>query len=191
MPVPPRPPIVMRVPEKEKKQEKEEGNFMPLTGVQTQARPVLLKQPDINSADFSFTLYTNVKRCRHSSDILDLIQKYGLVCDNLDVSQITDLPKWITGTPVIVFEGDGYCGDLAFEFVESLHTFIKTSNSTNGNEGEPERPRNFHERIQKNDEDGSSFSKAFSPPQDNGENDQKYNMTNEDMMKNVTAGMRR
>lgn len=195
MPVPPRPPIVMRVPDKEKKQERENKNdSLNTSTIKTQSHPVLLKQPDVNSADFCFTIYTNIKKCRHSIDILEDIEKYRLVCNNYDVSQITNLPKWITVTPVVVFEGDGYCGDLAFEFIESLYKFINKANMGNHESIESTEispPKNFHDRIKKNDTSGSSFSKAFASPSNTGEDDTKYNMSSEDMMKNVSSLLRR
>jgi len=47
------------------------------------------------------------------------------------------------------------------------------------------------DRLNKDSDDTHSFSKAFSSPSDVKEDDSRYNMSSEDMMKNVSSLLRR
>lgn len=204
--VPPRPGIVVRIPDREKAKDGENDNFsLDRNSRESQPQPVLLQQPTINSAQFCFTLYTNIKKCKHSVDILEKIEKYGLVCDNIDVTRSTNNIKWVTGTPIIEFEGSGYCGDLAFEFIDSLHDYIKSASmkpigKSENSTSKPEtidpvdssgKTGTIFDRLNKDSDDTHSFSKAFSSPSEIQEDDSRYNMSSEDMMKNVSSLLRR
>jgi len=151
MSVPPRPGIVMRVPDRERAKDEENGSFsITNDNREIQPQPILLKQPNVNSADFCFTLYTNVKKCKHSIHILEKIEEYGLVCDNINVTRSTNNAKWITGTPIIEFEGSGYCGDLAFEFIDSLRDYVKNASAKPlGNSSNSSRTLMIHIPSQK------------------------------------------
>ena len=138
------------------------------------------------SSDYAFTLYTNMSKCRYSSELLDIVEKSGMVFEVKDVSRMTSIPSWLKGTPVVEFKGEGYCGDLAFNFVDCLSTHFKNIKTP-----EPQNEEPLVKQFKNNgdDSEGCSFSKAFSPPSDCGEDDSKYDGS-EDLQK-VMERMRR
>ena len=167
--IPPRPGIVIRSqPEKgERKTMPDDFEHKPLLGI---GRPEE-KASFQASSDYAFTLYTNMNKCKYSSELLELVERNGLIFEAKDVSRLSSLPVWLKGTPVIEFNGEGYCGDLAFNFVNCLITHFQNISSSGGaslgsgpgEETVQEKPKSLS-NGNGGDSDGCSFSKAFSKP---------------------------
>jgi len=64
-------------------------------------------------------IYTNSGVCPYSDDLVNLSQRNGINIQRIDVSQ-KNPPSWLPGTPSVVYHGNVYCGDAAFNFIESL-----------------------------------------------------------------------
>lgn len=172
--IPQRPGIVIRGPvEKENSKELVKDDI---------SKPLGRKTSFNASSDYAFVMYTNVNKCKYSSELIEFCERNGMLFEIKDVSKIppSSIPKWLSGTPVIEFKNEGYCGDLAFNFVECLAKHFQTMSSTEKVEEQP-KPVGYMNNIG-DDDTGCSFSKAFSAPTDCGENDSKYNGT-EDLQK--------
>lgn len=179
MSVPQRPGIIIRAPEREKisqlKVNPSDSSPPP--------PPVSLKKTE--TSPYAFILYTNLQKCQHSADILQQIESKGLIFEARDVSKLSNIPSWLKGTPVIEYDGEGYCGDLAFNFIECLSSHMETAPSSTPVE-------QAKSRVKSNDNDtGCSFSKAFTAPKDSGEDNDKYNASPEEMKRNMELAMRR
>ena len=88
-------------------------------------------------------------------------------------------PKWLPGTPSIVFGENVYCGDAAFEFVNSMkqHEIIE------------EEPKKTTSKVKIKDESlGCDFASAFSAPKEIDENDKKYDVSTDEMMQRLLHG---
>ena len=179
MMIPQRPNIVIRSPP-------EKENMKNLTRDDNVSKPLEKRNTPFQApSDYEFIMYTNVNKCRYSSELIEFSERNGMLFEIKDVSKIpqSSLPKWLTGTPVVEFKGEGYCGDLAFNFVECLSKHFQ-SMSTNSQVSEPVSEQKQVGQLNNNssDDTGCSFSKAFSAPTDCGENDSKYNGS-EDLQK--------
>ena len=176
--IPQRPSIVIRSPP-------EKGIQKPMKGDGAiEYKPSIgLQEKKTHSNDYEFVLYTNLNKCRYSSELLEIVENNGMMFEVKDVSKMSSIPSWLKGTPVIEFNGEGYCGDLAFNFVECLSTHFKNISV----EEKPKEPMTLTNGN--SDDNGCSFKSAFSGAIDCGLNDSKYDGT-EDLQK-VMERMRR
>ena len=161
--IPQRPNIVIRSPPEKsgRNMTRDDSIHKPLLGISD-------KNNFQSSKDYAFVLYTNMNKCMYSSQLLEIVEKSGMIFEVKDVSKIQSIPSWLTGTPVIEYQGEGYCGDLAFNFVECLSNHFKNI-SVNETQKSVEQLHN-----NKDSDEGCSFAKAFSAPGDCGQNDSKY-----------------
>lgn len=130
----------------------------------TQRRPVIQKKENP-----MFTLYVNSSGCRHSTDLMrDIRDVYHIPCTVVDVAKSASIPSWLKGTPSIVVGTDVYCGDTAFDFVQSIATDPARSKTATP----PSSPQgsSFQDIVSgksgksRNSGIGCGLSKAFSPP---------------------------
>ena len=179
MSIPQRPGIIIRAPERDNSQ----STIKP-PGYAPPSAPISLKKKE--TSPYAFILYTNLQKCQHSANILQQIESKGLIFEARDVSKISNIPSWLKGTPVIEYEGEGYCGDLAFNFIECLSSHME-SDPTPSVQG-----KSSVGNKKKDDGDiGCSFTSAFSSPKDSGEDDEKYNASPEAMKRNMELAMMR
>ena len=101
-----------------------------------------------------------MNKCKYSSELLEIVENNGMMFEVKDVSKMSSIPSWLKGTPVIEFNGEGYCGDLAFNFVECLSTHFKNIST----QEKPQEPRTL--TSGNDDDNGCSFKTAFSGPTD-------------------------
>ena len=177
--IPRRPDIVIRSPP-----EKGMNNPMKGDGAMEYKPSVGLQEKTTHSNDYAFVLYTNMNKCKYSSELLEIVENNGMMFEVKDVSKMSSIPSWLKGTPVIEFNGEGFCGDLAFNFVECLSTHFKNIST----QEKPQEPRTLT-NGNSDDDNGCSFKEAFSGPSDCGLYDSKYDGT-EDLQK-VMDRMRR
>lgn len=177
MNVPRRPGIEIRPPDRANKGGEKvlerEGN------TETPTTPVSLRQP-APTKQMEFTLYTNVGKCKHSCEILDILKTKGLKFEHLDVSKMSALPSWLKGTPIIIHEGKGYCGDSAFTFIECLSESVAQ---------EVEEKQKGVVPNASTENTGCGISQAFAKPTEIVD-DEKYTASTDDLMKRVMAGRR-
>lgn len=196
MNVPSRPGVVIRAPERERNKERRDSRNMrddpKNKNLDVLSTPVSLRQPASSSLPgtntntgankrvegAAFSVYTNVRKCGFSMDLLDVLQKKGLAFEHIDVSKMSALPGWLKGTPVIIHDGKGYCGDSAFDFVECLSEDIVNE----AEDAQKEVAHNTHD-----DNVGCGISQAFAPPSDVLD-DEKYSTSTEDLMQRAMAG---
>lgn len=189
--VPKRPNIVLRSPDRkqgiqkpnfssEKEFEKKEMAVNPMLNTRTldlsdhNTEPVPIKQKTFSK--HKFTIYTNFKKCKYSSDLVRLAETEGMLFELKDVSKISSIPHWLKGTPTIHYEGEAYSGDLAFDFVEYLAQFVQETNATSA-------PTPILNNLKPKEDTGSSFLGSFKSPTYCGEHDPKYNASSTDLNK--------
>ena len=170
--IPQRPDIVIRSPPEKGIQKPMKGD-----GAMEYKPSIGLREKKTRSDDYAFVLYTNLNKCKYSSELLEIAENNGMMFEVKDVSKMSSIPSWLKGTPVIEFNGEGYCGDLAFNFVECLCTHFKNISV----EEKPKEPRALT-NGNSDDDNGCSFKTAFSGAVDCGLNDSKYDGT-EDLQK--------
>ena len=180
--VPRRPEIVVRSPDRKQGGKKpnfsgqeEKNEFLPMA-VNPMMNTKKLDLSDHNTepvpvkkqtfAKHKFTIYTNLQKCRYSSDLVRMAETAGMVFELKDVSKLSSIPHWLHGTPTIHYEGEAYSGDLAFEFIEYLKHFEEESNLSS---------TPILNVTGKEESAGSSFIGSFSSPSYSGEHDPKYN----------------
>lgn len=195
MNVPSRPGVVIRAPERERNKERRESRDMrddpKNKNLEMLSTPVSLRQPTTGTCSgkntntgankemgVGFTVYTNVRKCQFSLDLLDMLQKKGLAFEHIDVSKMSAIPGWLKGTPVIIHDGKGYCGDSAFEFVGC----ISEDMAKEAEDAQQEVAHNTHD-----DNAGCGIAQAFAPPNDVLD-DEKYSTSTEDLMQRAMAG---
>ena len=177
MNVPRRPGIEIRPPDRANKNE----NTLERDGRTEVPTPVSLRQPG-PTKQMEFTLYTNVGKCQYSCEIVDIIKKKGLEFEHLDVSKMSALPPWLKGTPIIIHDGKGYCGDSAFTFINCLSESIVQ-------EAEEKQKEVVPTIKSPEDNVGCGIAQAFAPPKEVVD-DEKYTASTDDLMKRVMAGRR-
>ena len=175
MNVPARPPVIIRAPEREKSKESKMDSSLG-SGMDQKVADKLSsasrRKPD-------FVIYTNTGVCLHSEDLVTVAHKRGLNFHKIDVSQTTP-PSWLPGTPSVSREGNVYCGDAAFAFVEGFPI------PEPGDEpGEPKQARGGDK-----DTVGCSIKAAFAPPKEVEVDESQFNISTEDMMQKLLAGRR-
>lgn len=135
------------------------GRMMPITRVPEREEKRIEKE---NKA--SFTMYIDTKNCRHSRELLRLVKDdHKIPCTIVDIS-VEGIPSWLTGTPNIVVGTDVYCGDTAFQYIESSMQ-SSVNNQTNSS---------VHDIVsgkgKKDNSKGCGLDDAFcAPPQINEE----------------------
>jgi len=179
MNIPKRPGIEIRPPDRARKNERvlsrESDSQEIIPPLVSLRKPGPRKQME-------FTLYTNVGKCKHSCEIMDILKAKSLKFEHLDVSKMSAIPPWLKGTPIIIHDGKGYCGDSAFKFIECLSDSMVQ-------EAE-EKQKEVVPNIKSSDENvGCGIAQAFAPPKDVVD-DEKYTASTDDLMKRVMAGRR-
>lgn len=198
MNVPSRPGVVIRAPERERNKELRESRDMrddpKNKNLDMLSTPVSLRQPTAGASSGTntntntgankevvgagFSVYTNVRKCRFSLDLLEMLQKKGLAFEHIDVSKMSAIPGWLKGSPVIIHDGKGYCGDSAFEFVGCVSEDIVKE----AEDAQKGVAHNTHD-----DNVGCGIAQAFAPPNDVLD-DEKYSTSTEDLMQRAMAG---
>jgi len=167
--------MVIRPPEREKKLMAASNNRKPDPG-DTVSTPVSLRSPAGKEPEF--LLYVNVRKCKHSLEILDILSHTQVNFKPIDVSKMASIPTWLTGTPVVLYNGKGYCGDSAFEFVSRYSQQSKES-----------APSGF-ESSKSDDNKGCGFAQAFKPPVDESSDSKYAESSTDDRMKQLLSGRR-
>ncbi len=128
-----------------------------------------------------FTVYVNSASCEHSVDLLREIREVRRIpCSIVDIAHnVVGVPTWLRGTPSIVVGTDVYCGDTAFDYVESLCFNHDTKDTSNFHDIISGKGSTKHDR-----EIGCGLVKAFSPPVQISEEEasQKYSGSVDDAM---------
>lgn len=171
MNVPNRPGIVIREPERERKKGEKPVNMDSAIGSAIDKN--LVENMKAPKQDV-IIIYTNVSKCKFSPDILDLAIQRKIPFQQQDVDATT-APAWLPGTPSVVHGDSVYCGDAAFKFVETLTCKKET-----------EKPSNKGKIKDK--ALGCDFASAFSAPQEVDDNDQKYQVSTDEMMQRILRG---
>ena len=177
MNVPARPPVIIRAPEREKSKESKMDSSLG-SGMD---QKVADKISSASARKPEFVIYTNTGVCAHSDDLVGVAHKRGLHFNKIDVSQTTP-PSWLPGTPSVVCEGNVYCGDAAFDFVEGFPT--PTTTSVQGDTAV--QGGQFKDMST----GGCSIKAAFAPPKEVEVDESQFNVSTEDMMQKLLAGRR-
>lgn len=172
MHVPDRPGVIIRAPEREKSKESKMDSSLGSGITQEVADRVSAS----SRGKPEFLVYTNTGVCPHGDDLVGLAQKRGLLFNKIDVSQTTP-PGWLPGTPSVVHDGDVYCGDAAFSFVQGFPTLDAEEESI------------IKGRV-KCETAGCGIKAAFAPPKQVEVDEQQFNVSTEDMMQKLLAGRR-
>lgn len=156
MDVPHRPPLVIRAPVRDVKNNPV-GGKEPTRGVS----PELQKFMDGRESNprLDITVFTNSGVCPHGPVLLECLK--GFSFKHVDVSQRKP-PAELSGTPSIIYKKSVYCGDAAFELVEYLVHEVNQSASK-----EPEvveAPANPFAKKATDDYSGCGLSQAFAQP---------------------------
>lgn len=184
MNIPPRPGILIRAPDREKKLD---PPVMDSSQVGKNHPNVLKTIGSSSSGNHSlFTVYVDTRRCPFSQPLLDVIDSKHLSYKKIDICFDT-FPKWLPGTPSLLCEGNVFCGDAAYKFVESIPTQdaeLLTDSKATVQQGfpKPSRPGNSAS--------GCGLSTAFAAPRIIEEDESKYNMSTDDMMQKLLANRR-
>lgn len=178
MHVPDRPGVIIRAPEREKSKQKNMDSSIGSGITQEVADRVSAS----SRGKAQFVVYTNTGVCIHGDDLVSMAQKRGLLFNKIDVSQ-TNPPSWLPGTPSIVHDGDVYCGDAAFSFVEGFPIDPPVEESTQGG-------GKLIEGKVKCESAGCGIKDAFAPPKDISVDEGKFSMSTDDMMQQLLAGRR-
>lgn len=183
MHVPARPGFIIRAPEREKSKEKSMDSSVG-SGITTE---VLDKVAASSVGKPQFVVYTNTGACPHGDDLVTIAHKRGLNFNKIDVSQ-TNPPSWLPGTPSVVHQGDVYCGDAAFSFVEKIPA-NKTVLSVPPCEEEKLNTSVIQGRT-RSENVGCGIKAAFAPPQQVEVDESQFNVSTDDMMQRLLAGRR-
>lgn len=178
--VPARPGVVIRAPEREKSKEVKMDSSLGSGMTQKVADKISAS----SQGKPEFVVYTNTGVCQYSDDLVSMAHKRGLLFNKIDVSQTTP-PSWLPGTPSIVNNGDVYCGDAAFSFVEGFPT--PNPGST---EEDSERSNPLIKGRVKSESAGCGIKAAFAPPKQEEVDESQFNMSTDDMMQKLLAGRR-
>lgn len=182
MQVPPRPGVIIRAPTREKSAAKTMDSSVG-SGI-TQEVADRVSASSRESA--SFVVYTNTGVCPYSDDLVSVAHKKGLIFNKIDVSQRSP-PSWLPGTPSIVHEGNVYCGDAAFLFVQH---YSAPQTSSEVADSDSSGPNDFMKGSVKSDSTGCGISAAFAPPKQICVDESKFNTSTDDMMQKLLAGRR-
>lgn len=175
--VPARPGVVIRAPEREKSKEAKMDSSLG-SGM---TQPVADRIAASSRGKPEFVVYTNSGVCPHSDDLVSLAQNRGLLFNKIDVSQITP-PSWLPGTPSVVNDGDVYCGDAAFSFVQGFPMPTATS-------AETVNPL-VQGKVNLKESAGCGIQAAFAPPKHDEVDESQFNVSTDDMMQKLLAGRR-
>lgn len=172
--VPARPGVVIRAPEREKSKEVKMDSSLGSGMTQEVADRISAS----SKGKPEFVVYTNSGVCPHSDDLVSLAQKRGLVFNKIDVSQTTP-PTWLPGTPSVVNDGDVYCGDAAFSFVEGFPVPTAATPETL-----------IQGSLNLKESAGCGIQAAFAPPKHEEVDESQFNVSTDDMMQKLLAGRR-
>ncbi|CAM9269148.1 unnamed protein product [Sphacelaria rigidula] len=183
--VPDRPGVIIRAPEREKSKEAKMDSSLGSGMSQEVADRVAASA----RGKPRFVVYTNTGVCPHGDDLVAIASKRGLLFNKIDVSQ-TVPPGWLPGTPSVVHEGDVYCGDAAFSFVEGFPLDAVTMPSEEVDRvGNPD-PQSIIKGKVKCETAGCGIKAAFAPPKEVDVDESQFNVSTEDMMQKLLAGRR-
>lgn len=180
MHVPDRPGVIIRAPEREKSKESKMDSSLGSGITQEVADRVSAS----SRGKPEFLVYTNTGVCPHGDDLVALAQKRGLLFNKIDVSQTTP-PSWLPGTPSVVHDGDVYCGDAAFSFVQGFPTLEQSII----NNADTEEQSIIKGKV-KCETAGCGIKAAFAPPKQVEVDERQFNVSTEDMMQKLLAGRR-
>lgn len=178
MHVPARPGVIIRAPEREKSKETKMDSGLGSGMTKEVAERVAAS----SRGKPQFVVYTNTGVCLYSDDLVSLAHKKGLNFTKIDVSQTTP-PSWLPGTPSIVHEGDVYCGDAAFSFVEGFP--LEEAQEVQNEDSKP-----LIEGRVKCETAGCGIKAAFAPPKQIDVDESQFNVSTDDMMQKLLAGRR-
>lgn len=181
MNVPARPPVIIRAPEREKSKESKMDSSLG-SGMD---QKVADKISSASQRKPEFVIYTNTGVCLHSDDLVGVAHKRGLNFNKIDVSQTTP-PSWLPGTPSVVCEGNVYCGDAAFDFVEGF----PTPTTSESDPSDPGIQGGIQGGVKGKGVGGCSIKAAFAPPKEVEVDESQFNVSTEDMMQKLLAGRR-
>lgn len=175
--VPDRPGVIIRAPEREKSKETKMDSSLG-SGI---SQEVADRVSASARGKPRFVVYTNTGVCPHGDDLVAMATKRGLLFNKIDVSQTTP-PGWLPGTPSVVHEGDVYCGDAAFSFVEGFpqDTVVPEEESSNS----------IIKGKVKCETAGCGIKAAFAPPKVIEVDERQFDVSTEDMMQRLLAGRR-
>ena len=121
-----------------------------------------------------FIVYTNSGVCPYSDDLVNLAHTKGLNIQRIDVSQKIP-PSWLPGTPSVVCQGNVYCGDAAFDFIESIEHEIQDTDNTND--------KNLTlGSIKEKPSGGCGIRAAFAPPVQISVDESQFTMKTDEVM---------
>lgn len=126
-------------------------------------------------------IYTNSGICRYSDDLVKLANKRGINTKRIDISQ-TNPPSWLPGTPSLVHNGNVYCGDASFSFIESIE--LSPSDPA------PEDKNSITQPKVKESTVGCGIGAAFAPPVEIKVDESQFDMKMEDVMQRMMASRR-
>lgn len=176
MSVPIRPGIVIRAPDREESKDREFTKF----DSNGNGKNEETKESNLPS-EIKITIYTNSATCRYSQELLCLTKSKGLTPTVIDISKCV-VPKWLPGTPTVVYRGDVYCGDAAFDFVSTIHMEGHQGASVGTNVCVPRKVGDVNV--------GCGIAEAFQKPKEIEVDESIYNMSTEETMQKLLAGRR-
>ncbi len=186
MNIPQRPPIMVRAPERDAKNDKK------MSASETSVNPALLSYMGAGNSEvkIEFTLYTNSSKCKYGEQLLKIAREKKFTFEHIDVSKVAP-PEWLPGTPTLVHENNVYCGDAAFGFIDN---FTSQQDSTQPALAavaiEPEQPTNPFAKKMSDDSAGCGLSKAFAPPPAEEVDESKFSESTDQAMQRLLAGRR-
>ena len=130
-----------------------------------------------------FIIYTNSGVCPYSDDLVNMAHVKGLNIQRIDVSQ-KNPPSWLPGTPSVVYRGDVYCGDAAFDFIEAIEH----------EQQEPvqEKPNGLTQgSIKEKTSGGCGIGAAFAPPVNIQVDEREFSMKTDEVMQLYEARRRK
>lgn len=125
------------------------------------------------------TVYTNSAICAHGTALLEEIK--GCVFNHVDISQ-QQAPSWLPGTPTVVHNNSVYCGDNAFEFVQSFDL-------PKSGQGQSSGAATFSQNSADSSL-GCGLSKAFAAPEVIDVDESQFTESTDDAMQRLLAGRR-
>ena len=123
-----------------------------------------------------FIIYTNTGVCPYSDDLVNLAHTRGLNIQRIDVSQKTP-PSWLPGTPSVVCRGNVYCGDAAFDFIESIEHDVQNTDTTNDTNNSLTLGS-----VKEKPTGGCGISAAFAPPVQISVDESQFSMKTDEVM---------
>ena len=184
MEIPRRPPVIVRAPEREEKQnEKKVMDSSDAGGVSPDLYSYINKTAAKPKHDI--TVYTNTGVCKHGPALLAAMWSHDF--NHIDVSQ-TKPPSWLPGTPTLVYKKSVYCGDAAFAFVQTFE--LPKSVPASDGPALGKAPVNPFSKKISDDSAGCGLSSAFAPPPVVDVDESKFSESTDDAMQRLLAGRR-